>query len=134
MNTPNGSLQGLIKQAEQLLLLEKQVLNALPSDSRAYCRLLSYRNGTLKLQASDAGWATNIRFQQAQIIILLRRHDNFKEIRQLQIKVRPVFAKQAPQRQPKPISAATAEHLETIAASVDEPRMEAALRNLAKRP
>lgn len=133
INASGSAVGRLVKQAERLLVLETLVLNALPDDCRAYCRLASYRNGILKLQSDNAGWATNIRFQQTQIIKQLKNYRPFKEIRQVQVKVKPVYSQPRPTTKHKPISAAAARHLQEMADSFEEPQLCAALRHLAER-
>ncbi|MCP5215463.1 MAG: DUF721 domain-containing protein [Pseudomonadales bacterium] len=130
INARDSALARLIDRAQKILSLQSKVSARIPKDCQAFCHFLSYRDGLLKLQADSATWATRLRFQQPQIMAQLKQLAEFHDIEQIRILVRPQYVKPNPKITAKPISPAAADHLRTIADTLDQPELSAALRHI----
>lgn len=131
LKSPGSRLCGLLAHSERLTQTEHLIKKALPTLCREHCQLVSYRNGTLSLQADSAAWATRLRYQQRDIISQLSSSRDFSGIKRIKISIRPRLGKIKIHHHARPISKASSTHLNETAAQMGDSSIAKALRHLA---
>ncbi|MEJ2060766.1 MAG: DUF721 domain-containing protein [Gammaproteobacteria bacterium] len=121
---------------ETLSLLDFTLHAYLGRTLAAHCRILSIQESQLILGADSAAWATQLRYQQHEILKVLNSEHSLG-LRKLRVRVLPAqisdaAARTQPKRRP-PLSARSAELITACAAEQDDPDLKAALLRLASR-
>jgi hypothetical protein len=108
---------------------------AAPAAVRDHARPLNYNDGTLVLGADSSVRATTLRYRQRGLIQQLRAHPAFADLAALRIRVLPpeTPSKPAANTPAPPLSAKTGRLLEATADGINDPRLRAAIRKLARR-
>lgn len=96
--TRGGTLDSLVKKAEQLSRINRIVNNELPKQARDHCSVGAFESGKLSLIIENGGWSTAIRYQQKNLIQKLLKHPEFHTLTKIQIKTRPRAEPPAPKQ------------------------------------
>ncbi|MBA1280346.1 MULTISPECIES: DciA family protein [Pseudomonadaceae] len=124
-------LKALFGEARRLDHLQRLVESQLQPAAREYCRVASWREGTLLLIVTDGHWATRLRYQQRRLQRQLQGMNEFTGLNRIQFKVQPP---EAPRYKPGPapeLSASAADNIQQTAQGITDPRLKAALERLA---
>ncbi|QGZ30121.1 DUF721 domain-containing protein [Stutzerimonas stutzeri] len=124
-------LKALFGEARRLDRLQQLVESQLQPAAREYCRVASWREGTLLLIVTDGHWATRLRYQQRRLHRQLQGMEEFRNLSRIQFKVQPP---QAPRHTPGPaphLSVRAADNIQETARGITDPRLKAALERLA---
>lgn len=131
LNAPGSRLHSLLAHAERFNQTEQLIKMAIPNSSREHCRLISYYQGTLILQASSAAWATRLKYQQQTIISQLASSKDFSGIRTIKISVSPISTKPKVNHQVQPISNTSLANMKETAIHMGDSAIADALQHLA---
>lgn len=82
-------LRDLLAKAQLHQRTEKRILEAIPETLANGARFVSYHDGELVLQCDNATQASQIRYQQRDIMAKLREDEAFAFVWKLKIKVQP---------------------------------------------
>jgi hypothetical protein len=124
-------LKALFGEARRLDQLQQLVDDQLQPAAREYCRVASWRDGTLLLIVTDGHWATRLRYQQRRLQRQLQSIETFRDLNRIQFKVQPP---EPPRHRPGPapaLSARAADNIEETARGISDPKLKAALERLA---
>lgn len=124
-------LKALFGEARRLDRLQQLVDSQLQPAAREFCRVASWREGTLLLIVTDGHWATRLRYQQRRLQRQLQCMDEFNGLNRIQFKVQPP---DAPRYKPGPapeLSARSADNIQETARGITDPKLRAALERLA---
>jgi len=124
-------LRALFGEARRLDALQRLVDSQLQPAAREFCRVASWRDGTLLLIVTDGHWATRLRYQQRRLQRQLQALEAFRELVRIQFKVQPP---EAPRHRPGPapaLSLRAADNIQEIARGIADPKLKAALERLA---
>lgn len=126
-------LKALFGEARRLDQLQQLVDDQLQPAAREYCRVASWRDGTLLLIVTDGHWATRLRYQQRRLQRQLEAMEEFAGLLRIQFKVQPP---PPPRHQPAatpPLSSNAADSIQAAAQGIRDPALRAALERLASR-
>lgn len=100
-----------------------------------HCQIVGLDGASLIVIADNSHWVTRFRFFIPQLLIQLRQYPDFKDIRAICCKVRPVHhrAYKKTKRRPLIISENTAEILQETAKKVKDEKLKKILQRLAGR-
>lgn len=124
-------LKALFGEARRLDQLQQLVDAQLQPAARAYCRVASWRDGTLLLIVTDGHWATRLRYQQRLLQRQLQGIEAFSGLTRIQFKVQPP---EPPRHRPGPppaLSSRAADNIAETARGITDPKLKAALERLA---
>lgn len=124
-------LKALFGEARRLDRLQQLVDSQLQPAAREFCRVASWREGTLLLIVTDGHWATRLRYQQRRLQRQLQCMDEFNGLSRIQFKVQPP---ETPRHKPGPapeLSARAADNIQETARGITDPKLRAALERLA---
>ncbi len=124
-----GSIVAL---SQRLRNTNQQLKNLLDDNLAKHCRVVFLDQGTIVLATDSAAWATQIRYQQIEILEKLRLHADLK-VNALRCIVQSAdaWAKTATTSPAKPLSANTKTHLREMAENISSATLRAALLRLA---
>jgi hypothetical protein len=124
-------LKALFGEARRLDRLQQLVESQLQPAARDYCRVASWREGTLLLIVTDGHWATRLRYQQRRLQRQLQAMDEFRDLNRIQFKVQPPeTARYKPGPAPE-LSIRAADNINETAQGISDPKLKAALERLA---
>lgn len=86
--TADASLQTVLQRVQELLRLEKAVLELLEPPLKSHCRVANLRDETLVLFTDSPVWATRLRFQGPNVLARLRQTPIGARVRRLDVKVK----------------------------------------------
>ncbi|MCQ4260799.1 DUF721 domain-containing protein [Stutzerimonas stutzeri] len=124
-------LKALFGETRRLDQLQKLVESQLQPAAREFCRVASWREGTLLLIVTDGHWATRLRYQQRRLQRQLQGMEAFRDLNRIQFKVQPP---EAPRHKPGPapeLSVRAADNIQETARGISDPKLRAALERLA---
>lgn len=125
-------LQSLFAEAQRLSRLQELLDSQLQPAARPYCRVASWREGSLLLVVTDGHWATRLRYQQNRLLRQLAAFEEFRGLARILFKVQPTT--QAPPRvNTNRISESASATLHEAAEGISNPQLKAALERLASR-
>ncbi|WP_407291952.1 DUF721 domain-containing protein [Stutzerimonas zhaodongensis] len=125
-------LKALFGEAKRLDRLQGLVESQLQPAAREFCRVASWREGTLLLIVTDGHWATRLRYQERRLQRQLQSIAEFSGLVRIQYKVQPP---ETPRHKPGPppeLSARSADSLQQAARGIADPKLRAALERLAR--
>ena len=111
--------------------LLETVRTHLPPDLRAHCSGATTVGGQLLLFTESSVWATRLRYQQRNLIDLLRTHA-YLPISAVRVHVAPPPQTLSPVRRPLELSQANAARIREAATTITDSDLRAALQRLAK--
>ena len=121
----------MLERAKKLQRLERAVLQLLPSELVAHCKVMNLKNETLVLAASSSAWAARLRFVAPELIKQLECQHALN-LRTVQIRIEPEVAEIQTVRHRKPtLSMASGTLLAQTAQNVNHPALQEALYRLA---
>lgn len=85
----SSRLENLVQRAETHEVLESLIISYLPDSVRDRCRFASIRNGELTLMVPSSALASQLRFQQRQLLPQLRQEPALKNIWRIRVRVSP---------------------------------------------
>jgi hypothetical protein len=94
-----NNLNKIIKHSEKLLALTSLMRQVLASELGEHCWIAKYSSGNLILAVDNASWATQVRYQESEIVENLKKATKFKSIKT----VKSFVQKHATIEQQKPI-------------------------------
>lgn len=88
LGKPNGLLQGLLKQSNNLKSINDSVQRLLPEELQGHCVVSEYNQSSLIISAESAVWATRLRYISPELLTNLRK-DGHHALANIQIKIKP---------------------------------------------
>lgn len=129
-NLINRKIQFKAKQLEKLTRLIKA---SLPVNCQAHVQVADIRNFQLILMTDSPAWSSRLRLYSQNMIQILKEHTNI-EINQVQIKLsQPQKIVEKPVRAFRYLNKNTAKMIQQTAEAIDDPNLQRALKNLAKK-
>lgn len=121
----------MLERAKKLQRLEQAVLQLLPADLAAHCKVMNLKNEILILATSSSAWAARLRFAMPELIKQLGCQHALN-LRTVQVRVEPdeVEIQKVKHHQPT-LSMASGTLLAQTAQSVNHPALQEALYRLA---
>ena len=120
----------LLARARALDALDRQLRQPLPESLRRQCRLANVQSGRIVFLASSSTWATKLRMHQNAIIAHARITSGLP-IEKFTVKVAPLPPVPPEPTRRKPLSKASAAHLQAVARSIADPELQAIYLKLA---
>lgn len=121
----------VIERARRLTRLERAVLQSLPAELAAHCKVANLKNETLVLATSSPVWAGRLRFVAPDLIKQLKCQFSL-EIRSVELKIQPESVDIQPVKKPPlQMSLRSATLLAQTAEAVGHPPLQEALLRLA---
>ena len=128
----NG-LQTIRLKAAQIQLASTILSQILPTTLLAHCFVSNIDQQKLVLGTDGAVWATQLRYQQQEILDKFRLNAKFASLQTIKIKICPTVEKTAvPQHQRLTLSSNVARLVKNTASAVTNPALKTALLKLAK--
>ncbi len=124
------ALDALADRARALDALDERLRALMPAAVARETRLADVRNGRLVFLASSPTWASRIRLYQAALLAEARTALG-GTVERFAVKVAPLPAVPPEPAKPKPLSAATARHLQAAAKTISDPEIRALYLKLA---
>ena len=131
----NDDLAILVTRTKQLSYLNQVLRQQLEPDLATHCYIGNVDQDYLVILVDSAAWASKLRFYSQNLLPQLQAaHQIFSQIQQIRVKVlsQSVSAPE-PEYQKPQMNKENAKGLTTLAESVDDPNLQAALARLAKR-
>jgi len=121
----------MLERAKKLQRLEQAVLQLLPADLAAHCKVMNLKNEILVLATSSPTWATRLRFASPELIKQLRCQYSLK-LSAVQARIQPQALEihEVRSHQLK-LSMASGTLLAQTARSIKHPALQEALYRLA---
>ncbi len=108
------------------------VERCLPSTLRGHFQIANYRENTLILHADSATWATKLRYSTQDLSSNLAKHQYFRHIQRVRVKVCPHYERNTRTSRRSIMSEYAASALEDLAEVVTNPQLASSLRRLAR--
>ena len=124
------NLSQSIKEHQHLL---QQVHALLPKSIAPHCLAAVRSENNLTLFVDSPAWSSRLRYLSAELLKCLNSHS--PPIDKIKIRIIPPAGDPAtnkPKRHPKTLPKKEAEHLRSVAAFIDDPKLSAALYRLAQ--
>lgn len=83
-----GPLGYVLAKVEQLRTLNQQIQTLLRPELAQHCQVANLRDGCLILQVDNAAWATQLRFEQTELLSKLRKQPALAGLASIKIQVR----------------------------------------------
>jgi len=124
----------LLSRARELMALDKQLHDLVPTPLNDHCKILTVSGKTLILAADSPVWAARLRFHSPRLLKQLASH-HAVDIRSVRIRVKPADRPSPPARRqamrgPTPRGAAA---LKQVARTISDPALKSGLLRLANR-
>jgi len=124
------ALGTLADRARALDALDERLRHLLPAAVARETRLADVRNGRIVFLASSPTWASRIRLYQSALLTEARAALG-GAVERFTVKVAPLPTVPPEPTKPKPLSAATAQHLRATAKAISDPELRALYLHLA---
>lgn len=122
----------LIRQAQFLHVLTESLRSRLPITVGAHCWAGGIRDNTLVVITDSANWTIPIRYQQYELLKQINSEFQ-KNLKRVKIKVVNIaYQREKPANRPS-ISVQSAQHLASIASTMQDSGLKSALLRLSKR-
>ncbi len=135
-STANSIYQRLLQHTQILAQLNYYIVSELPDYYHNKVYVMRYQKGILKLAVNEAILAAKLRYHVPEYIQRLRHYSDFKDLTDIQIKVVVMEAKTettVAASNPPVMSEKTREHLQAVAKSITDEKLQKSLLNLATR-
>ncbi|NHZ69623.1 MAG: DUF721 domain-containing protein [Thermotogales bacterium] len=121
----------ILERVQKLQRLEQVVLQLLPENLRAHCKVQNLKSEILVLATTSPAWAARLRFAVPDLTKQLERQFSLT-LRTVQIKIEPETVEFQPLKRQQPkLSLASGTLLAQTANSVNHPALQQALYRLA---
>lgn len=136
LNEDNKTLGALFKRLHQLKIWNEALRESLGPDAIVanHCQIVNLKDNQLIIIADSPLWLTRIRFFIPMLLPKLRTYPDLQNIKAMCCKVHPAYqphSKRA-RRAPPKLSAQTKSKINDIANQLKDPKLNAALKKLAK--
>ena len=129
-NLINRKIQFKAKQLEKLTRLIKA---SLPVNCQEHVQVADIRDYQLVLMTDSPAWSSRLRLYSQNMIQMLKEHTNI-EVNRVQIKLsQPKKVIDKPVRARRYLNKNTARMIQQTAEAIDDPDLQRALKNLAKK-
>jgi len=136
LQAKNQNLQSILAKVKQLTELNTHFVKYIDPNIAQFCYVANVINDRLIVIAADGSVATQLRFEAMELIRKFKADPLLKNIKHIESKVRPSFAPVKntvnPRRPMQPMSTHTAELVNDIAETLEDPRLREALKRIAK--
>ena len=139
LKTDNQDIKSLFAKIQEITELSALVMPFIPDELRQYCQIANLINKQLIIITANGSVATQLRFQTADLLRKFKQNPSLNCIQSIQYKVHPGFSATAPrQRPPKrqtvtPLTPETANMINEIADSLEDPKLREVMKRIAKR-
>lgn len=131
----NASMQTILFKVQLLKKLNAQFVKYIDANITEYCQVANRVGSKLIIVAANGSIATQLRFESADLLRKFRADAVLGNITQIEIKVRPTTTYSTPKikaRKVAPLSKDTAQLIDDIAESIDDPRLKQAMKRIAR--
>lgn len=131
-------LQFILSKVNQLQKLNQKIASYLNPALAKHCYVAQIREKKLILIVSNGSYATQLRFETADLLVKFKQDETLKHIQELECKVNPGFIQsmqEAPQnvcKQMPFISKETANIMNEMADTISDPELKAIMKKIAK--
>jgi hypothetical protein len=129
VNQHDTPLGNLLKHAAELDRLDRQLSGLLSPQLSQNCQVADLRDGCLTLVSPAAVWATQLRFQSADIVHKLNETSD-SGIRRIVIRIAPIRRPKQEQRRKKGLPPAAVEALQRFAEDSGDPEIKSIVHDL----
>lgn len=138
LTAKNQDLRALTVKLKELAELTNKVSALLDPELAPYCQVANKVGDRLILLTANSSIATKLRFQSVELLRRLRDDPTFKGIRHIEGIVRPTKTQPRPLNTPQrkkmpPLSPETAAIVESLAQSLEDPKLRIIMERIAKR-
>ena len=129
----NVGVSQLINHAHSLSQLEEIVFSHIDPSFHQQINVARYDAGQLVLLSRTAAFATRLRDLERGLVVALKRHSCFRQLKNIQLKVKPdKLVVEFERKQLQPLSKKSAVLVQNVADNTDDIVLKAALERLAK--
>lgn len=136
LHEDNKTLGALFKRLQQLKIWNAALRESLGPDALVanHCQIVNLKDNQLIVIADSPLWLTRIRFFIPQLLPKLRTYPDLQSIKAMCCKVHPSYQphSERKKRAPQKISAEAKSKMDEIANKLSDPKLNAALKKLAK--
>ena len=129
----SSSLRSLAREARRIAELQQIFLNIAPQPLTQGCCVRQLRAGTLFLLAENAAIAAKLKQLAPRLLTAFEKQRVEVTSIRIEVQVREASPHSSTERAPKRLSAESIEHLERLAAGLEESPLKRALTDLATR-
>lgn len=130
INKDTSIFSRVLNKAATLKHLETLLHQELPEQLRRAYRVANYEQQKLVLMTGSAGFLTQMRFLEAELITRMQKH--LPDLAKIEVKIRPEPPAPRPLRPTRPISEQARSNLGKLAQEVTNPRLKAVLERLSQ--
>ena len=123
----------LVKQALALSDLNTLLKHHLPAKFAEHITLSTIKGRTILLLSDSAAWAAQLRYITPELVESLNTVEEFRNIQDIQVKVRPESLPIDPQRTPLTLSRASADAINRYSSSLTNDKTREAFKRIAKK-
>ena len=123
----------LVKQALALSDLNILLKHHLPAKFAEHITLSTIKGRTILLLSDSAAWAAQLRYITPELVESLNTVEEFQNIQDIQVKVRPESLPIDPQRTPLTLSRASADAINRYSSSLANDKAREAFKRIAKK-
>jgi hypothetical protein len=136
LKSSSHELETILKQVQQLSMLQQKITPYLDPALLPYCQVASLSLGELVLLVANGSIATQLRLQSFDLLLKLNNDPELPTIRKIECKVRPqtISSRMKPthQRPALTLSNAAADAIEKTAASLEDSSLKEIMFKIAK--
>ncbi len=88
MDNSKSRLGWIMHKAQRIQQLNNLLFDMLDSPLNMHCQALNIEESKITIAADSAAWATQLRFQQRDLLNRLKFHNTWRFVQQIDIKVR----------------------------------------------
>lgn len=125
------SFRNTLERARQLHQLSSLITQCLDPAIAQHCQLANVRGDTLVIQSDSPGWASKLRYLGPQIINCLQQHQRLRAIKRIKVRVAPLAQPIERSVRRMQLSPENAQLIDSLADSITDQALGAALRRLA---
>lgn len=138
LTTDNNDMRSLFAKIRELTNLHARVSPHLPEELREYCQVANLIGGQLILITANGSVATQLRFQNVDLLRKMKQDPELAKIKSIHCKVHPGFSsstskKAAAKAKPiPPLTPQTADMVKQIARSLEDPKLKEVMERIAR--
>lgn len=134
LDTTEGNLQRLLARAKALQQLTSKIRQCLPETLSPHCLVANIRDHRLIVHTDTAARANLLRYYTPSIIKYLQQYPEFRNLRKVTIKVRPLYCLAPASQAQRPfLSPGNGTLLRNIASGMKDPHLKSAFLRLSRR-
>lgn len=129
----NGeTLADLFSQSREIVKLQYELRNKLGKPVSEHVYLASINPEVLTLYTDTAAWAARLRFDTNNILAFIKTLPGYDRVISVRIKIDPSLVPSEQKGNSKQLSSLSAQHLEKVAETIDDPELQSSLLKLAQ--